>query len=909
MPGILTDVRSGYSLLGSLFTVPQLVAALKSRGFEAVALTDWQTTAGLEIFERLMRDAGLTPFLGVSLPGPGLAESREIRLIARSPEAWPQVARFSEWDGQPHEGLTVVLGASDIPWWKGHTEWTHHHDVVVELGPHQKAFLDELPLHWHWTPKCRVRYPHPDDGKAFQLLAQIGNVRPDVDGEALPLTPQSWWAPYRDWPEDRLWCPEAPGQSVLPQGLKLPSLPGVKDPNRALVEAAQAGLCRRYGKTPSPDAKERLATELNVIINKGFSGYFLMVQDVVSWCKRQGIRVGPGRGSAAGSLVSYVLGITEVDPIRYGLLFERFLNPERSGLPDIDLDFEDARRGEVIHYLRERFGGRHVAQIGTFGTLGARAVLRDVARVANLPLDRVNRILKSIPWGVNDTLALHRLELQKAARREGLNDAWIELASRLEGLPRHRSTHAAGVVISPEPLDQMISCQGDADRGWVTDFEMASLERLGFVKLDVLGLTTLTVVSHLEKSLGLLSDAMMQVDPQDPPTLKLLARGDTDGVFQLDGRGVKRLLQEMQPRSREDIMVVVALYRPGPMEAISEFLRRRQMDFQVNREDPLESFLQDTYGILVYQEQLMAAVQHVGGFSLSEADWLRRAISKKDHHLLQTLGDRLLNNMRERGYSSLVAQDFWKKIRSFGDYGFNKSHAACYGFLSYYLAYFKANYPLHFWAALLSSHDDADKLQSLLVQAMSQGVRFLPPHVNRSEVSFVVDGDGVQSGLGMLRGIGRTLAEALVQERQAKGPYQSIADLKRRLGGMVGERTLEALASQGALKGLGALERHQQMNLFGEARASEEETWLWPKAAGPIYVRLLPGADREQVVRHILEVSLQESGPWDVLLILEGPRVEKVEGAALAFSVQAIQKLKEIAGVLSAGRQVVRQPH
>ena len=598
---MLTDVWSGYSLLRSLYTIPELVLDLKRRGYSAVALTDWETLAGAEEFDRLMREAGLTPYLGVSRSLLVDGYAREIRLIALSSRAWPFLVRFSQWSPDlAGEDLAVVLGYSDTAWWRALPPLRG--PVVVELDASQKELIEQLPPGWFWVPHVRVRYPHPDDRGALRVLADIGGLVSDPQAEGLPDSAERLWEAFSSWPEARRWVPPK-GPSVLPdRGWKMPEVGDFS----ALCEKAVAGLQRRYGNHVPQLALRRLQYELDVIQDLGFPGYFLMVHEVVSFAKRVGIRVGPGRGSAAGSLVAYALAITEVNPLDYGLVFERFLNPARRTLPDIDLDFEDRRRGEVLEYLRQRFGADRVAQIGTYGTLGARAVLRDVARVMKLPSDEVTRVLKAVDWQLNDHLADHAQELERLASQARLDPAWLTIARRLEGLPRHRSTHAAGVIIAPLPLETWIYCQGEADSGLVTDFDMGSLERLGFVKLDVLGLRTLSLIAEIEDQVGLSGDTIGTVPGDDARTLRLLARGDTDGVFQLDGRGVKRLLQQMQPTSREEVMVVLALYRPGPMDMIGEFLKRRSAGYRPPADDPLADILRDTYGVMVFQEQLMS---------------------------------------------------------------------------------------------------------------------------------------------------------------------------------------------------------------------------------------------------------------------------------------------------------------
>ena len=909
----LTDIWSGYTLLRSLWKISDLVGELANRGFKSALLADFETLAATEEFDRLMRKAGLFPLIGVSCLWYLNGTPHEVRLVANDSAAWPSLVAWPQANDVPPIGTTLVLGASSTLWWESlGPKWGS--SVVVELTPEQEASVSRLPMGWHWVPACRVRYSAVDDRPAYELLAGIGGLAPDPNAKPLPLDPHSWATPFEKWPQEKLWQPQDGGPIFERHVWKMPHVPGMDDEAGVLREKAMRGLLSRFDGAPSKEAQDRLAYELDVIEKLGFCGYFVMVADVVAWAKQQGIRVGPGRGSAAGSLVSYALAITDVDPLQYGLVFERFLNPARHTLPDIDLDFEDVRRGEVIQYLRERHGRDRVAQIGTYGTLGARAVLRDVARVMGIAGEQVTKVLKSVEWGIGDTLSQHVETLKKASRRLGLGDRWIELAMRLEGLPRHRSTHAAGVIISPSSLRESLYCQGIFEEGWTTDFEMSSLEQLGFVKLDVLGLKTLATLSRLEERLGLQPEFAARVPGQDEKTLKLLGRGDTDGVFQLDGRGVKTLLRQMRPKSREEIMLVVALYRPGPMEAIGELLKRRAAHYKPSPEDPLEALLTDTYGIMVYQEQLMAAVQKVAGFTLAEADLMRRAISKKDHALLEHEGERLLANMAERGYSPAVAAAFWDRIRAFGDYGFNKSHAASYGLISYYLAYLKAHYPVQFWAAELSSHENGERLRELVTQAVSQGVIIRPPHVNQSGVGFDVYGEEIVAGLGIIRGLGYEAAAKIIAVREEGGPFASVADLSRRVGRVPQARLLEVLESGGALKGLGPVAgaASSQMSLFEPAIPQEEgePNWMeafgfnWPKADGPIYVRMNAPEEMAAVSRRIRQLAPDIHGNVGVSLISQSGKAQSLSGVAVAGDWRAIEAIKELEGVQACGRHV-----
>ncbi|MCY0878023.1 MAG: DNA polymerase III subunit alpha [Firmicutes bacterium] len=909
----LTDVASSFSLGRSLWTVEDLVRQLHLRGFRQACLTDWETLAGTEAFDRLMREAHMVPWVGVSFALEVRGTPREVRLIATDERGWPRLVNFRAAVRDPAPGTQVVLGADNEPWWASEPEWLERPDVVVELQPHQRDWALRLPSGWRWVPHCRVRLAHPSDAVALGVLAQVVGVAPEVGAEALPASPDEWLAPYRDWPQDRLWQPESTASVFSDRGWKLPRFGG-QDEAALLRSLAERGLAERYRGQVPPQARARLARELEVITSLGFSGYFLIVQDLVGWARRHSIRVGPGRGSAAASLVSYALGITAANPLEYGLVFERFLNPARRNWPDIDLDFEDARRGEVIQYLRTRHGTDRVAQVGTYGTLAARAALREVGRALGIDPARVSAVMERMEWGPHDRLADHLAALTKAARAYGMDDRWIVLARRLEGLPRLRSIHAAGVIVAPTPLSQSLLCHGDARSGWVTDFDMDALERLGFVKLDILGLRTLSLVAKLEDALGIQESSLATVPDRDSETLRLLARGDTDGVFQLDGRGVKTLLRQMKPKSRDEVMVVLALYRPGPMEAIGEFLARRQRGYQASDDNPWEAWCAETFGIMVYQEQLMAAIQGLAGVSWAEADLVRRAISKKDHALLERQGERLRAQMIARGYRPAQAERFWEQVQAFGDYGFNKAHAVSYGLLSYYLAYLKAHYPLHFWMAQLAIHDHSDKLKEVMRVVVSQGIEILPPHVNHSLLSFTVENQAIRAGLGIIRGVSADQAAAIWEERRRGGPYRDARELRERVGYRIGGRTLELLSQTGALAGLGRL-TGTQMTLFEEeaAEASGDPVKVawheitgfgWPMPDGPIYVRLDGDARMSAVTEQLGALKRKHPGPVPVEIIKDSRKALVLRDLTLSGHWTAIEDIKRIPGVLAAGRPV-----
>jgi len=892
-----------------MIDLDRLAGELADRGFRQAVLADDHSWAGAEKFDDRLRRQGVVPWLGITRRIWVADGQRVVRLVAQTAEAWHWLIQADDVMQALPEGVWVIVAASQDNWWlTGADElgrWAGER-VVVELWPGQPFPAALSRRGWHWIPGQAIRFHDPEDREAYHVLCQLGGETPHPLAVAVPASPETLAAAYResDWPD--LWQPDPPPSVLARDGWKLPHS-GEPDEFRALTRRARQGLESRLGHTQTPVAWQRLEYELSVIRQLGFAGYFLMVADVVEYARQAKIRVGPGRGSVAGSLVAYALGITDINPLRYHLYFERFLNPARHTLPDIDLDFDFEKRPQVIQYLRDRWGSQRVAQIGTFGSLGARAVLRDVARVTGVPSEAVDRLLDRVHLTPHSVLAEHRQELVEAARDLGLATDWLRIADRLEGLPRHRSTHAAGVVITPGPVRHWVPCLKDSEGQWITEWEGDSVERLGLVKLDVLGLRTLTVVDRICHTHPEAPD-WTTVPRDDASTFMLLGRGDTDGVFQLDGRGVKELLRQMKPVSLEEIMMVVALYRPGPMEAISEFLRRRANPELTRESDPISDLCRDTYGIMIYQEQLMAVVQALAGYSLAEADLFRRAISKKDHALWAQERTGFLARLGEHGFDRGQAETIWRRIEAFKDYGFNKSHAASYGLLSYYLAYLKAHYPLAFWAAELSTVS-GDRLDRELRQVISQGIRVRPPHVNASEVGFQVVGEELQAGLGMLRGVGTEVSRRIVEERNARGPFQSASDWTKRMGRLLSPKTLEELARQGALRGLTAQEESPsvtQLSWFdapSTASAKKPDAGVrWLKASGPLYVKCEVGADWTSVADEIYRVAREFPGP--VPVVVAGDRRGQRLPVTLNAHFRAIQEIKAVAGVLSAGRQV-----
>jgi len=580
-----------------------------------------------------------------------------------------------------------------------------------------------------------------------------------------------------------------------------------------LEHLAFEGLAHRYGGSPGDAVVERLRYELGVVSKMGFSGYFLVVWDFISHARRQGIAVGPGRGSSAGSLVAYCLGITNVDPIRYGLIFERFLNPERISMPDMDIDFADDRRDEVIRYVVERYGADRVAHIITFGTMGAKAVIRDVARVLGFSYGEADRIAKLVPgFPLNISLdeALEKAPplAEQVKRDPRVGEMWA-VARALEGCTRHASVHASAVVISDEPLMERVPLYKDPKRPeLITGYAMGPIEKLGLLKMDFLGLKTLTVITDalrlVKESRGITLDAdTLPLD--DAKTYQLLTEARTFGVFQLESGGMRDALKRLKPQRIEDIIAMVALYRPGPMDLIEDFVNRKHGRAPIAYEHPLmERRLQETYGIMVYQEQVMQLAADLAGLSLGEADTLRKAMGKKDRELMAQQREKFISGCKANRIDARKAERIWDLIEKFAGYGFNKSHAACYGVVAYQTAYLKANYPTEFMAALLTSEmDKTDKIVQYVEETRAMGLRVEPPDVNVSRAQFTVSGDAIHFGLAAIKNVGATAIDSIVKVRESDGPFASLDDFCARVDlRLVNRRVVECLIKAGAFDSL-----------------------------------------------------------------------------------------------------------
>ena len=597
-----------------------------------------------------------------------------------------------------------------------------------------------------------------------------------------------------------------------------------------LNELCFRGLEERY-QPATEELKERLNYELSTIRNMGYVDYFLIVWDFIKYARDHDIMVGPGRGSAAGSLVAYTLGITQLDPIRYDLLFERFLNPERVSMPDIDVDFCFERRQEVIDYVRRKYGDDCVVQIVTFGTLAARGVIRDVGRVMDLPYAQVDTIAKMIPQELNITIdkALQmNPELKKVYEDQKEIHDLIDTAKRLEGLPRHTSMHAAGVVISQKDVSEYVPLSRASDGSIVTQFTMTTLEELGLLKMDFLGLRTLTVIQNavhlIEQDAGVKLD-MQHIDYNDKKVLDSLGTGRSDGVFQLESAGMKNFMKELKPQSLEDVIAGISLYRPGPMDFIPQYIRGKNRPDTIKYDCPqLEPILKPTYGCIVYQEQVMQIVRNLAGYTLGRSDLVRRAMSKKKAAVMEKERQNFVYGNEEEGVpgciangiSEQTANKIYDDMIDFAKYAFNKSHAAAYAVVSYQTAFLKYYYPVEFMAALMTSVIEMPTKVAEYIQVCRQmNIKILPPDVNRGAYGFSVDNGAIRYGLSAIKSVGRPVINALVEEREANGEYRSLKDFIERLTGTVNKRAIENFIKSGALDCLEG-NRRQKMLVYSQ---------------------------------------------------------------------------------------------
>ena len=865
-PFVHLHVHSEYSILDGACRIPALVDKAARLDMPAVSLTDHGSLAGAVELFREARKAGVKPILGceVYVTDDRTAQKKgyaHLTLLAESNEGYANLIKLSslgylegyyykprvDWEllERHANGLVALSGCLSGRVARALTE-DRPRDAQADLDrlvqvfgrdstyvEIQNAGLDEqqrinpalvslaeetgLPL----VATGDVHYLEAEDAFAHEALLCIQS------GDTLK-NPSHWRFDTNEFffktPEEM--AGDFPGlEHALARTLEvaerctvelelgrilLPSfpVPEGRDAFDYLVELCEKGLLRRYGKA-TPELNERLRFELRTIKEMGFADYFLIVWDFIHFAKRNGVSVGPGRGSAAGSLAAYCLEITDVDPMRYGLLFERFLNPARKDLPDMDIDFSVAGRERVINYVADKYGRDRVAQIITFSTMAARAAIRDAGRVLDVPYGVVDRIAKLVPEGPGQTLeeALKRgSELAQAVESDPVAKEIVDLARPLEGLTRADSIHAAGVVIGAQPLIEVVPLQQKGgDQEVVTQLGMNDVVDMGLLKMDFLGLRNLDVIDKAVELVGGVDIGTLPLD--DPPTYEMLARGESTGVFQFESSGMREALRQVRPTEFEDLIALVALYRPGPMGYIPTYAARKHGREPVSFPDArLEAITGLTYAICIYQEQYMQIAKELAGFSPAEAETLRKAIGKKIHTLMASLKDKFLEGCAQNDVAPAVAQQLWKDMESSQDYSFNKAHAACYALIAYRTAWLKANHPREYMAALISSvMNTKDRVPFYVNACREMGIEVLPPDVNSSEADFAIVEGKIRFGLNAVKNVGGPAAEAIVRARAEGGPFASIWEFTERVDPqVVNKRALESLVKCGALDSTGA---------------------------------------------------------------------------------------------------------
>ena len=887
-------VHTEYSLLDGSNKIKEYVARVKELGMDSAAITDHGVMYGCIDFYRAAKEAGIRPILGCEVyVAPGSRFDKEaggsssgryyhLVLLAENNQGYANLMKIVskgfvegyyykprvdlELLRQYHEGIIALSAclAGEVARYLTRSMYEDakeaalryqeifgENNFFLELQDHgiaQQQMVNQQLMRLHeetgipMVATNDVHYTYQDDVESHDILLclQTGKKLADEDrmryegGQYFVKSPQEMAElfPYALEALENTHKIAMRCNVEIEFGVtKLPryDVPEGYTAWEYLNKLCFEGLQERY-QPVTEELKERLTYELNTIQNMGYVDYFLIVWDFIKYARDHDIMVGPGRGSAAGSLVSYTLGITKLDPIKYDLLFERFLNPERVSMPDIDIDFCFERRQEVIDYVVRKYGKDRVVQIVTFGTLAARGVIRDVGRVMDLPYAQVDTIAKMIPNELNITIdkALKmNPELARVYAQDEQIHHLIDMAKRLEGLPRHTSMHAAGVVISQKDVDEYVPLSRASDGTITTQFTMTTLEELGLLKMDFLGLRTLTVIQNavhlIEKDTGIRLD-MDKIDYDDKKVLDSIGTGKTDGIFQIESPGMKNFMKEIKPQSLEDIIAGISLYRPGPMDFIPQYIRGKNHPETITYDCPqLESILMPTSGCIVYQEQVMQIVRSLAGYTLGRSDLVRRAMSKKKASVMEKERQNFVYGNEAEGVPGCIVNGIEEKVANkiyddmidFAKYAFNKSHAAAYAVVSYQTAYLKYYYPVEFMAALMTSViDNPSKVSEYILSCRKMGIQILPPDINCGEGAFSVDGNSIRYGLSAIKSVGKPVIRAIVEERKAGGIFQNMKDFVTRMTGReVNKRAIENFIKAGAFDCLEG-NRHQKMMVY-----------------------------------------------------------------------------------------------
>jgi len=869
--------HSHYSLLDGLAKIDDLIDRAKELGMKALALTDHGNLYGAVEFYKKAVKAEIKPILGVETyvaPRSRFEKQAKIDdnyfhliLLAENNLGWKNMIKLitkSHLEGfyyrprvdkellrEYHEGIIALSAclAGEIPQLILKNNFEQAEKTIKEYQEifGSENFFLEVSHHPNIPEAVKVNdalkklskitfaplvatqdihYTKPEDAEYQDILLAVQTNNKTSDENRLTMkvedfsmrSQEQMMESFKDLPEaieNTEKIAERCNVNLTLNQILLPNFPLPEQEISADDYLRKLVMERLSNRFEVADAKvmERLDYELEVIKKTGFADYFLIVQDFVIWAKERGIVVGPGRGSAAGSLVSYVLGVTDINPLKYDLLFERFLNPDRISMPDIDLDFTDVRRDEVFAYIRQKYGEDRVAQIITFGTMAARAAVRDAGRALGLSYgfcDQLAKLIPALPHQKLDDAIKKVPELNELYKNNPDAKKVIDAAFKLEGVARHASVHAAGVVVSKEPLTDYVPLQRapQNENIVITQFDMYSIEDLGLLKIDLLGLKNLTII---EEAIRLIKEIqgeeikISQIPLDDKKTFKLLQETDTTGIFQLESSGMRRYLRELKPTELEDIIAMVALYRPGPIELIPSFINRKHGREKVKYLHPkLEPILEKTYGIGIYQEQMMRIARDLAGFSLAEADTLRKAIGKKIKVLLGAQKEKLLRGMMENGIDEPTAKQIWELFPPFARYGFNRSHAACYALIGYWTAYLKSHWPIEFMTALLNADSgDTERIAFLISEAQKNDINILAPDINKSFVNFVPEEKNIRFGLLAIKNVGLNIVQAIIEERQRGGPFQNFSDFLIRVRHKdLNKKSLESLIKVGVFDSL-----------------------------------------------------------------------------------------------------------
>ncbi len=857
-------VRSSYTLLSSTIRIPQLVAKAKALGYTALALSDHNVMYGAASFIDACAKEGIKPIIGLEADCLYHDTVVPFLLLAKDAHGYSNLMRLSsllcsgtdacsteqlkEACGHCHlivygEGgwMDSKLVASDIEAVRGMIQ-----TMRAELPPFDIALSYQDALLWQernsWLKRLarsegirtvalnKIMYLESDEAESMRILSGI-RLQKTLHDPSLSVVSGRYLLDQEKmaqlYEEDDLQrTDEIASQCTGSYDLPKTSLPVYRNkenvPSGEYLEAlCYAGLKKRLHGVMKPGYKERLQYELSVIRRMHFEDYFLIVYDFILYARRSGIYVGPGRGSAAGSLVAWCLGITMIDPIRYGLLFERFLNPERVSMPDIDTDIPDNRREDVIEYVAQRYGSDHVANIITFGTLGARQVLRDVGKVLNINHRDLEILLKMIPATPGMTLKKAWEANSRLRQTVQADDRWRSLfscAARLEGLPRHTSVHAAGILLSSKPVGEVVPTAKTGEGLLTSQYTMEHLEKRGLIKMDFLGVRNLTIIDAIVQRIRRREPdfSIMHIPLDETRVYDLFSRADTIGVFQFESSGMKDLLRRIKPQTYNDITACLALYRPASMESIPKYIEnRRNPDAIVYPSPQLKPVLEETFGVMIYQEQAMKTAEIAAGFSLGRADVLRKAMSKKKEAEVQSLRGEFMNGCRKNGYTQETAQELFDLVSAFAGYGFNKSHAVAYALVAYQMAWLKAVHPLDFYICILDSViGDETKTSQYIDEARRRGIRITAPDVSRSLTSYAVYNQGILLPLSAVKGVGVSAAQEIIKERSENGSFKDFYDFTARiLLRRVTRTMIENLIDAGALDGFDLGRRTMKANL------------------------------------------------------------------------------------------------